>query len=168
MKTAILLGATALAVVGVAILATLLTLALTDDDVTDDDARGRTVQAISADYPKEFLEHWPIFFRLDNFYLSVEDDEYVALYAFDPDANSRRQGGIVEWLPDFEFRGRTGWFRDPCFGGTYDLSGKLVSGPSPRDMDRFAVEIRDGYVYVDTRHVLCAPSEECELAPRQN
>ena len=168
MKTAILLGATALAVVGVAILATLLTLALTDDDVTDDDARGRTVQAISADYPKEFLEHWPIFFRLDNFYLTVEDDEYVALYAFDPNPNSRRQGCIVDWLPDFEFMGRTGWFRDPCLGGTYDGSGKLASGPSPRDMDRFAVELRDGFVYVDTRHVLCASSEECELAPRQN
>ncbi len=168
MKAVISLGVTATAVAGVAILATLLTLALTDDDVTDDDARGRTVQAISADYPKEFLEHWPIFFRLDSFYLSVEDDEYVALYAFDPNLNSRRQGCIVDWLPDFEFMGRTGWFRDPCFGATYDRSGNLVSGPSPRDMDRFAVEIRDGFVYVDTRHVLCAPGVECERAPRQN
>ena len=161
MKAAILLGATVPAVAGVAILATLITLALTDDD-----ARGRTVQAMSTNYPKEYLEHWPVFFRLDNFYLTVEDDEFVALYAFDPNPTSRRQGCIVEWLSDFEFQGRTGWFRDPCFGSTYDHSGKLASGPSPRDMDRFAVEIRAGYVYVDTRQVLCAPDVECERAPR--
>ena len=54
---------------------------------------------------------------------------------------------------DNGFNGRAGWFRDTCYGGTYDLTGELAFGPSPRGLDRLAISVRDGRVYVDTRAI---------------
>lgn len=73
----------------------------------------------------------------------LEDGEFRALSAKDP-----HLGCTVPWRPEFQFEGQTGWFRNPCHGETYDITGRRVFGPSPRDLDRYPVEVRDGRVLV--------------------
>lgn len=73
----------------------------------------------------------------------LDDGQFRALYATDP-----LRGCMVPWRPDFEFEGQQGWFRNPCHGATYDIAGRRVFGPGPRDLDRFPVEVRDGRVLV--------------------
>lgn len=73
----------------------------------------------------------------------LEDGEFRALSAKDP-----HLGCTVPWRPEFQFEGQTGWFRNPCHGETYDITGRRVFGPSPRDLDRYPVEVRDGRVIV--------------------
>jgi cytochrome b6-f complex iron-sulfur subunit len=41
-------------------------------------------------------------------------------------------------------------FACPCHGSSFDANGVLISSPAPRDMDKFAVEVVDGNVVVDT------------------
>jgi nitrite reductase/ring-hydroxylating ferredoxin subunit len=48
-------------------------------------------------------------------------------------------------------------FSDPCHGATFALDGTHLSGPSPRDLDRYRVEIRAGRIIVDTTDLLAAP-----------
>lgn len=36
----------------------------------------------------------------------------------------------------------------PCHGARFTLDGKLISGPSPRDLKRYEVVVRDGTIYV--------------------
>ena len=38
-----------------------------------------------------------------------------------------------------------------CHNGTYDLNGKVVSGPPPRGLDEFAVHVRGEEVVVERR-----------------
>jgi len=53
-------------------------------------------------------------------------------------------GCTVPWRPDFNFLGRTGWFRCPCHGSTYTKEGGiLVAGPAPRPLDLFEVQVQD-------------------------
>ena len=53
-------------------------------------------------------------------------------------------GCTVPWRPDFNFLGRTGWFRCPCHGSTYTKEGGiLVAGPAPRPMDLFEIQIQE-------------------------
>ena len=53
-------------------------------------------------------------------------------------------GCTVPWRSDFNFLGRTGWFRCPCHGSTYTKEGGiLVAGPAPRPLDLFAIEIQE-------------------------
>ena len=78
----------------------------------------------------------------------LEEGELLAFLATDP-----LNGCAVQYRPDIVFNGRAGWFRDTCYGGTYDLTGELAFGPSPRGLDRLAISVRDGRVYVDTRAI---------------
>ncbi len=61
-------------------------------------------------------------------------------------------GCTVPYRADFNFLGRTGWFRCPCHGSTYTKEGGiLVAGPAPRPMDRFAIEVQeDNSIVVNT------------------
>ena len=63
----------------------------------------------------------------------------------------------MPYRPDFVWDGRPGWFRNPCHGETYDMAGQRVFGPSPRDLDRLALEIRDGAVYVNPNAITRGP-----------
>ena len=40
-------------------------------------------------------------------------------------------------------------FQCPCHGSGYYLDGVNFEGPTPRPLERFAVRIEDGYVFVD-------------------
>lgn len=41
-----------------------------------------------------------------------------------------------------------GVFICPCHGGTYDISGKVISGPPNRPLKQMPLEIRDGKVFI--------------------
>ncbi len=69
-------------------------------------------------------------------------------------ARDTQSGCLLPWRPEFEFMGRKGWFRDPCHGATYDLTGVCFSGPCPRNLDRFALRIEAGNVQVNVRQLI--------------
>ena len=48
-------------------------------------------------------------------------------------------------------------FHDPCHGAMFALDGTHLAGPSPRDLDQYAVEIDAGRIVVDTTRLLMAP-----------
>ena len=50
-----------------------------------------------------------------------DDGSADAFYARDP-----RSGCYLPWRSDLVFEGQTGWFRDPCHGGTYTLDGRVA------------------------------------------
>jgi len=83
----------------------------------------------------------------------LPDGEVLALYA-----RSTHLGCTVPFRPTFVFSNREGWFRDPCGGATWDMAGYRVFGPAQRGLDRFAVEVRDGKVYVDLGDLRPGPS----------
>ena len=51
----------------------------------------------------------------------------------------------------------SGQFECPCHGSYFNRAGDYRTGPSPRGMDRYEVEIIDGIVHVDTGSVISGP-----------
>ena len=50
------------------------------------------------------------------------------------------------------------WFECPCHGSKYNQVGEKRTGPAPRGMDRFAVEVTsDGSLVVDTGSIIQGP-----------
>ena len=47
----------------------------------------------------------------------------------------------------------SGWFEDPAHGAKFDGLGRYALGPALRGMDRFAVEVVDGVVWIDPTDV---------------
>ena len=45
-------------------------------------------------------------------------------------------------------------FEDPCGGSVYALNGDCTGGPCPRDLDRYAVEVRDDTAEVDLNDLI--------------
>lgn len=74
----------------------------------------------------------------------LDDGTVVALSATSP-----HLGEIVPWLPDFEFDGVVGLFRDLCHGETFLMDGTRIYGPAPRDMDWYPVRIERDRILVD-------------------
>ncbi|MEX1162258.1 MAG: META domain-containing protein [Nitriliruptor sp.] len=52
------------------------------------------------------------------------------------------------WCPDERV------FASPFHGELFDLDGRARMGPAARDLDRFAIEIRDGQLHVDAGQVI--------------
>lgn len=50
-----------------------------------------------------------------------------------------------------------GVFYDPCHGSIYDRQGRVVGGPSPWNLNEWAVEVRDGKVFVDPSKIITGP-----------
>jgi len=69
--------------------------------------------------------------------------EILALYSTSPSV----ERCVIPWRPDFLFRNQKGWFRSPCHGDTYDLSGTCVHD-CPRDMDRYEARVSGGRVQI--------------------
>ncbi len=41
-------------------------------------------------------------------------------------------------------------FECPCHGSKYNAAGEYVDGPAPRNLDRFALEVADGRLIINT------------------
>jgi Rieske Fe-S protein len=86
--------------------------------------------------------------------------EIVALSHRDPG-----RGCTVPFRPDFVYNGVKGWFRDPCYGSTYDLNGYKAYGPSPRGLDQYEVRISSGEVQVHVGQGAVIEHAPAEAAP---
>ncbi len=93
-----------------------------------------------------------LFVEGDVYLVLLESGEVLALSTIDP-----HLGCKVPFRPDFRFMGNTGWFRNPCHGETYDLTGVCYSGPCPRGLDRYEVRVRDGDVEVSFAQLIEGP-----------
>src|SRR5690606_33195479 len=96
----------------------------------------------------------PVYFAQGEFFLVRRPaDEFIALYVIN--SHNLPDECPVEWAPDriwFEPEtgaSRVGAFRAPCHGETFDITGRRVFGPSPRDLDRFPVVVERDRVYVE-------------------
>jgi cytochrome b6-f complex iron-sulfur subunit len=49
------------------------------------------------------------------------------------------------------------WFECPCHGSKYSINGEYRSGPAPRSLDRFRVDIVGGKLVVDTSNIITGP-----------
>jgi len=74
------------------------------------------------------------------------DDEVVALWWRCPHLGCR-----VPWCES------AGEFECPCHGSRFNRLGEYRAGPSPRGMDRFAIEIVDENVMIDTGNITNGP-----------
>jgi Rieske Fe-S protein len=54
----------------------------------------------------------------------------------------------------FGITSRRYFFEDPCHGSQYSLAGACTAGPCPRDLDGYAVEVRDDHAEIDLRHLI--------------
>ncbi len=111
-------------------------------------------------------------FRESEFHLvRLEDGQFLALSMLDPHDKLLVEEGLAEspclvpWRADFTFLGRTGWFRNPCHGETYDMTGNCVSGPCPRGLDRYAVTVDDGQVAVDLGELILGRPANAQVTP---
>lgn len=86
------------------------------------------------------------------FYLSRVDEGFLAMWQ-----RCTHLGCTIPWDEE------AGEFRCPCHSSVFNTRGEVVSGPAPRPMDLFPVEIRDGEIFVDTGQVI----ERDEFAPGQ-
>jgi len=101
----------------------------------------------------ELAVNQPVAVRERDLYLvRLESGEVLALLRRSP-----HLGCTIVWRQEFVFAGKKGWFRDPCSGSNFTISGDRMSGPAPRGMDRYAVHLLDGRVFVDIGSVLCGP-----------
>ncbi len=81
----------------------------------------------------------------------LPDGELLALSAKDPHLGCTVAVSPAGFPQPKGFEGSgIARFHTPCHGERYDLAGRRVFGPSPRDLDRYAVSISDrGIVSVD-------------------
>ena len=83
------------------------------------------------------------FFREGRFFLIRLEEGFLALYRKCP-----HLGCAVPWDEDASN------FNCPCHTSLFDEKGEVLSGPSPRPLDYFPVEIREGIVFVDTGRLM--------------
>lgn len=86
----------------------------------------------------------PLAVEGDVYLVRLESGEVLALSRIDPHLGCR-----VPFRPDFTVLGHTGWFRNPCHGETYDLTGVCYAGPCVRGLDRYEVRVQGGDIEVN-------------------
>lgn len=87
------------------------------------------------------------------FYISrLEDGSFISLWH-----RCTHLGCTVPWR-EAERR-----FNCPCHSSIFNTVGEVVSGPAPRPLDIFPIEIQDGQLVVDTGH----PIQRDKYVPSQ-
>ena len=54
----------------------------------------------------------------------------------------------------FTITSRRSYFEDPCGGSVYSFDGRCTGGPCPRDLDSYAVKVRDEHAEIDLRELI--------------
>ncbi|TEU15614.1 MAG: Rieske (2Fe-2S) protein [Anaerolineales bacterium] len=87
------------------------------------------------------------------FFISHLEGGFLALYSKCP-----HLGCLAPWIEG------EGQFNCPCHGALFNEKGELLSGPSPRPLDLFPLEIVEGEIVVDTSTpILRKQFEESQL-----
>jgi cytochrome b6-f complex iron-sulfur subunit len=61
----------------------------------------------------------------------------------------------------------SGMFECPCHAGIFSAYGEWRGGPPPRGMDQFAVELRDGNVFIDTTKVVTGLAKSVDVSGQE-
>lgn len=61
-----------------------------------------------------------------------------------------RNGCVLRWRPDI----RPGVLYDPCHGSLYDRQGHIVGGPSPWDLNEWAIQLRADRILVNPSKII--------------
>ena len=83
------------------------------------------------------------YFRESRFYLIRFEKGFLAMYRKCP-----HLGCVVPWDE------KAGNFNCPCHSSLFEKTGTVQSGPAPRPMDLFAVEIKGDEIFVDTGQII--------------
>jgi cytochrome b6-f complex iron-sulfur subunit len=95
------------------------------------------------------------FFREGRFFLVRLEEGFLALYRKCP-----HLGCAVPWDEEL------GKFNCPCHSSLFSEKGEVLSGPAPRPLDYFPVEIREGEVFVDTGRLMTRQAfDETQVTP---
>ncbi|MCC7361335.1 MAG: hypothetical protein IT317_17750 [Anaerolineales bacterium] len=76
------------------------------------------------------------------------------LLALEPDQPTRPAQCWARWDEVHQV------YSDPCYGARYTLDGAWCDGPAVRDLDRYAVEVNNGRVWVYTDYVIAGTPRE--------
>lgn len=124
-------GGSLLAVVVAAIYAAVHSLLSEEDDGTQEGIAARVGELV----PNSSLNFK--FGRLPVLLIMTEDGQYRAF-----SARCTHRGCVVRYLPDMH------QIYCPCHSGFFDVSGRVLSGPPPKPLLAFAVEIQNGEIIV--------------------
>lgn len=95
------------------------------------------------------------YFRASRFYLVRLDGGFLALYR-----KCTHLGCVVPWDEELDK------FNCPCHSSLFNKKGEVLSGPAPRPLDYFPVEIRGGEVFVDTSRLMTRQAfDETQVTP---
>jgi nitrite reductase/ring-hydroxylating ferredoxin subunit len=85
-------------------------------------------------------------------FLTRTEDQGVHAYL----AKSTHLGCGLHLAGDAEITipSRLRYFEDPCGGSVYSFDGKCTGGPCPRNLDGYAVEVRDDHAEIDLRQLV--------------
>ncbi len=83
------------------------------------------------------------YFRNSRFYLVRLGEGFLALYRKCP-----HLGCVVPWVEE------EGMFICYCHTSLFAIEGQVISGPAPRPLDLFPIEIRGDEIYVDSGQVI--------------
>jgi cytochrome b6-f complex iron-sulfur subunit len=98
---------------------------------------------VKAGNVNEFAVGSVAYFREARFYLVRLDEGYLALYR-----KCTHLSCVVPWV---EAEGR---FNCPCHSSIFNRQGEVLSGPAPRPLDFFPVEVEGDDLYVDTGTII--------------
>lgn len=140
-----LLGVSALALVG----QTGLVLKEYMTPILEEGAFGTVVYAGKVN---EFEVPSVNYFRNARFYLVRLEEGFLAEYR-----KCTHLGCVVPWIEEDNI------FNCPCHSSLFTMVGEVISGPAPRPLDLFPVEIRGDEVWVDTGTII----QRSEFTPDQ-
>ena len=122
------------------------------------------VDAGSYEEFREAGEFPPVLFERDEFYITRDENgEPKALYVYPPPAQvHNRPDCAVLWQLPMPDGTRMDTLRDRCYGATFTRDGAWISGPSSRPLDQFRVQVKDGRLLVDVRHLICTGPGPCK------
>jgi nitrite reductase/ring-hydroxylating ferredoxin subunit len=119
---------------------------------------GGVTGIVSAGRVGDLSVEQPVYNNAGFFVVLLESGEVIALSEKDTHHFGENPDCPVKWYAELVFDRTSGWLRGKCSGSNFLMTGERVSGPAPRGMDRFPVEVSgSGEVYLNTSRILCAP-----------